>query len=427
LVEQRTENPRVAGSIPALATPKLLSQRELRLSTVLSSRAFLLKSIADSVSSVSATMSRRVRFTPYFDKQTKKWSVSIPPQLSKTGKRARLFYDTREEALRDSRRLKERQQKFGVSLSSLDPVRMGEASEAYKRLDALGTSYSLISIVQGYIEQTRQKDRSRGILDVFNAYLEAKAHLDAVSKQQIGTVRDKFKTDISIAEITTDHLEQILSPLSGGTRNRYLRILKAVFNYALKKEWLQSNPVLRLDFVTLPKKTVEIFSNNDIKTMLTNATNNHLEMLPYIALGAFAGLRVASGELSRLLWEDIHFHDAQIVIRAEISKTHTRRFIPIPKCLDAWLTLMPESRKGLVLPIPPGTIRKLRRKIYPHRWIAAGLRHSYASACINSGMSIDSVCLALGHRQDPKMLWNHYFQATTKEQAESYWQIMPTF
>jgi hypothetical protein len=102
-------------------------------------------------------MSRRVRFTPYFDKQTKKWSVSIPPQLSKTGKRARLFYDTREEALRDSRTLKDRQQKFGVSLSNLDPVRLGEASEAYKRLDALGTSYSLISIVQGSLSRPDRK------------------------------------------------------------------------------------------------------------------------------------------------------------------------------------------------------------------------------------------------------------------------------
>jgi integrase len=150
-------------------------------------------------------------------------------------------------------------------------------------------------------------------------------------------------------------------------------------------------------------------------------------MLPYFALGAFAGLRVASGELSELLWEDIHFHDAQIVIRSEISKTHTRRFMPIPPSLNAWLTLMPESRKGLVLPIPYGTLRKLRKKCYPHKWIAAGLRHTWASAMINSGKSIDEVCLALGHRGDPKMLWNHYYLATTKQQAESYWQIMPPF
>ena len=38
--------------------------------------------------------------------------------------------------MRAARKLKERHKKFGVSLSNLDPVRLGEASEAYKLLDA---------------------------------------------------------------------------------------------------------------------------------------------------------------------------------------------------------------------------------------------------------------------------------------------------
>jgi len=93
-------------------------------------------------------MARRVKFVPHYSKSDESWFVSIPPSLSKTGKRARLFFKNRAEALRASRRLKERHAKFGVSLSNLDPVRLGEASEAYKLLDAQNRPYSLLSIVR---------------------------------------------------------------------------------------------------------------------------------------------------------------------------------------------------------------------------------------------------------------------------------------
>jgi hypothetical protein len=44
---------------------------------------------------------------------------------------------------------------------------------------------------------------------------------------------------------------------------------------------------------------------------------------------------------------------------------------------------------------------------------------------INSRKGIDETCLALGHQGNPKMLWDHYYLATSREQAEEYWQILP--
>jgi hypothetical protein len=93
-------------------------------------------------------MPRRVKFNPHGSQSDEAWFVSIPPNLSKTGKRSRLFFKSKDDALRAADRLKERQEKFGSSLASLDPVRLGEAAEAFKRLDALGSPYSLLVIVQ---------------------------------------------------------------------------------------------------------------------------------------------------------------------------------------------------------------------------------------------------------------------------------------
>jgi hypothetical protein len=59
------------------------------------------------------------------------------------------------------------------------------------------------------------------------------------------------------------------------------------------------------------------------------------------------------------------------------------------------------------------------------KWIKAGLRHTYASAMINSGKSIDATCLALGHKGSPQVLCDQYHYATSEEQAKAYWRIFP--
>ena len=96
-------------------------------------------------------MPRPVRFNPQWSDQTRSWYVSIPPSLSSSGKRQRLFFEDRKDALRCAETLKDQHRKFGTSLSNLDPVRLGEASEVYKLLDSTGKPYSLISIIRGYL------------------------------------------------------------------------------------------------------------------------------------------------------------------------------------------------------------------------------------------------------------------------------------
>jgi integrase len=152
-----------------------------------------------------------------------------------------------------------------------------------------------------------------------------------------------------------------------------MRILRAVWNYAVRKDWTKDNPIDRLDFVVLPKKAIQIFSNEQIQSMLDISLESHLEMVPYFASGAFAGLRVASGELYQLRWDDISFDEKTIKIRAEISKTGKTRFIPLADNLNAWLTVYLEKTgplRNTVLLLPYGTLRKLRWRIFGKSWIS---------------------------------------------------------
>jgi len=64
-----------------------------------------------------------------------KWVLNVPAELSDTGKRRQLFYDTEKAAEADIETFKTRRDNFGTSLNDLTPARISEAAEAWKLLE----------------------------------------------------------------------------------------------------------------------------------------------------------------------------------------------------------------------------------------------------------------------------------------------------
>jgi integrase len=58
-------------------------------------------------------------------------------------------------------------------------------------------------------------------------------------------------------------------------------------------------------------------------------------MVPFLAIGAFAGLR--SAEIERLDWVEVHLADRFIEVKADNAKTASRRIVPTAKNLAHWL------------------------------------------------------------------------------------------
>ncbi|MBV8214327.1 MAG: hypothetical protein JOZ08_14020, partial [Verrucomicrobia bacterium] len=138
-------------------------------------------------------VARRVKFKVRYSEREKAWVLSIPPKLSKTGKRARLFYKDKDKATQAATRLKERNQKFGVSLANLDPVRLGEASECWKLLDASGKHPSLIAIVREHLARDKQRAQSQSLDACFEQYLESKPLLSDIHRSQIKSVQARLE------------------------------------------------------------------------------------------------------------------------------------------------------------------------------------------------------------------------------------------
>src|SRR5262249_682271 len=129
-----------------------------------------------------------------------------------------------------------------------------------------------------------------------------------------------------------------------------------------------------LKFVGTP---LEIFSVDELRALLESENGIGPDVLPMLAIGAFAGLREA--EIQRLDWSEVDLACGYIEVKAAKAKSVRRCIVLIQPNLAAWL--QPHSvMTGRV--VPAGARRKLarvREAAKLMRWPTNGLRHFFAS------------------------------------------------
>ena len=149
------------------------------------------------------------------------------------------------------------------------------------------------------------------------------------------------------------------------------------------------------------------------------------DLLPCIAIGAFAGLR--SAELSRLMWSDVKLADRVIVVGAEAAKTATRRVVPIQDNLAAWLA--PHARpEGRVSPVIAenslwNRFQNSAARKSGVKWVHNGLRHSFVSYRL--AVTHDPARVATEAGNSPAMVHRHYKALCTEAEGKEWFSIIP--
>jgi integrase len=222
-------------------------------------------------------------------------------------------------------------------------------------------------------------------------------------------------------EISTAELDEWLAGLKVApvTRNTYRRDTRTLFSFCVSRGYSSANPVERTRIAKDVPKPVEILTVDQTSRLL-NAAGERLT--PYIAIGAFAGLRAA--EVERLDWSNVDLESGLIEVTAKNSKTATRRLVKILPNLRAWLTPL-KMHAGPVVPL---NLRKLMRETRKRAgladWPNNALRHSYASYHIAKFDDAAALALQMGHGTT-QMIFAHYREVVRPKEAERYWEIAP--
>ena len=221
-------------------------------------------------------------------------------------------------------------------------------------------------------------------------------------------------------------LKKIERGLSVKSVKDVLIVLKMVMKFGVKNEWM-----------THYEWDIKYPANNQPKELEVLSVANHKKILDYVqhnltfmSLGIYislsTGLRI--GEICALKWSDINVADGTITVQRTIEriyvveggKKHTQLVINTPKTVNSCREI-PMSKELLAMvkpmkkvvngdfyvltnedkPTEPRTYRnyynRLMEKLDIPKLKYHGLRHSFATRCIEAGCDYKTVSVLLGH------------------------------
>lgn len=320
-----------------------------------------------------------------------------------------------------------------------DEVRV-QAAAAYAKLRPLG--YTVEQAVNFFLKHLEATQRSITVTALIPEYKAAKRRIGLSEiyckdlDYRLGSFERTFGPRL-VVEITSAMIEDWLAALglSAQSVNNYRAVLRAFFQHAVKRDYIAQNPVARIEKVKVKDKPPEIFTPKELAAVLNAATE---DTLPVIAIGAFAGLRMA--EILRLEWSEIDLVRGYIEVKAAKAKTARRRLVTIQPNLLAWLRpyaartgYVWSPRRGLKpgQEAKPGGESSWRMCIAPvikaaglSKWPQNGLRHSYGSYHLAKFQDAAKLALEMGHTTT-KEIFAHYRELVRPEDAESYWKLQP--
>jgi integrase len=356
------------------------------------------------------------------------WCVTWP----KVGKgRNRQFFKHKTEAETVLEKKLIEQENFGTTGLSFNDRQRAEYFDCVEALKPFNAT--IRDAVNFYVPHLRAAKRTCTAAELVKELLNGK-EADGASERYLSDLRSRLTQfsesfdGVPVGEITSSEIDEWLRNLSDKesgkrlapvTRNNFRRVLIVAFNFAKGHDYCVGNPAQQSAKAKEIESAVGILTVDQTACLLESAAP---ELLPYVAIGAFAGLRRA--ELERLDWQEVDLQSGLIEVTARKAKSARRRFVRIQPNLRKWL--QPHAQlSGNVTPTDYRALLETARETAGiEQWPQNALRHSFASYHLAKFNDAAALALELGHTNS-NMVFHHYRQLVKPKQAERYWKIAP--
>jgi integrase len=381
------------------------------------------------MSTIGTTMTTRRRKI-----KVRKYSDDNRPHLKfvvayrEAGKRKRTFFENKTQAESFADFKNAERQRDGIEHAEFPTALRVMAQNAVEKLQPHGKTID--DAVAHYVAHLEASAKSCNAVELVKELVAAKER-DGLSVRHVSDLRSRLNIFAKkfdgkpVATITSAAIDDWLRslPVSPVTRNHYRRVVILAFNFAVKRRYATDNPAAITAEAKEPKTKPGILTVEQATALLVNASP---EIVPYIAIGLFAGVRRA--EIERLDWSEIDFDGGHIEVTAEKSKSNiANRFITIQPNLREWL-LPHRKLRGNVTPQNTfefwQAFNQARAAAGITEWPDNALRHSFASYHVAHFKDAKALALEMGHR-DSGILFNHYRALVKPKEAARFWSIRP--
>lgn len=312
----------------------------------------------------------------------------------------------------------------GVTL--LDAARLiRNALDSFSKESGLTPVQFCAKVISTGLRHIRNEEMP--IKDGFLLYLETKRDLRPDSLKDIRYLGNRLinsNTKLGgayFSELKVADCEQYLSSTfkTPSQFNKARTMLYGLFEFALKREWCDKNPIKLIEKQKVIEKEIIPLSNAQTESLLKNAKKRNC--LPAVGLLLFAGIRPR--EVRRLKWKDIDLEEGFITARSQCSKTGGVRHVEILPALRRILVECQKVEESCIC--PPNWRRKWKniREISGFKgvWVQDVLRHTYASYHAKKFRDLPRLQVNMGHR-DLSLLCSRYInmRGISNVEAESF-------
>jgi hypothetical protein len=244
------------------------------------------------------------------------------------GRGERKFFGTRKEAegWAQTQRVKRQNEETVAIMNFPEKLRI-EALDCHGRLQPFKAS--LTDAADFFLRHAKPPGGARtakALVDEFIAAKRAAGRRSEYTRIQASILGmfEKAFPDRFAHEVTAPEIETWLRDRGSlRTQRNYQFDVRNLFNFALKRGYVASNPVERMEKIILDEKPVEILTVEQASSLLEAAELAGGTMTPFVAIGLFADLRTR--EIAVLDWKDVDLAEKTITVHAVKTKTRARR------------------------------------------------------------------------------------------------------
>ena len=299
--------------------------------------------------------------------------------------------------------------------------------------EVLNGKAGIVEAAEFFIRSKSEVKERVLLRDAVEQFIEAQK-ADGASEKYLQDIRSRMRRFANenegyLHEINADQIQKWLRGLGVAprTRNNFLSLIKTFSHWAKDAKLLpKTAPTEADELALLPAPCeVRIHDPETVAAMLFGAAEHEPSVVPYLALGYFAGVRPK--EMERMTGSSIRFDHNDVEVRAwqakQTRRKSHRRLTPMQPNLIAWLSQFPVGPHQRIA--NAGTrnlVVALRRKLKID-WSHDVMRHSAISNLVALTGNVDQVALWCGNSR--QVIYSSYLNQVTKREAETFFSVAP--